>query len=57
MLGEQAECTFKPKINRNSDKAVKVIRGKESIAMMQNRYQVYIYLYISYIYLYSYISE
>lgn len=29
--GRLAECTFHPKINDNSEKAVKVLRGPESV--------------------------
>ena len=29
--GQQAECTFHPKINDNSEKAAKVLRGFESV--------------------------
>jgi len=35
--GEQAECTFKPKINHNSNKAIKEIRGADHVEDVSKR--------------------
>lgn len=39
--GRQAECTFHPKINDNSEKAVKVLRGPESVDRLKVLYKQY----------------